>query len=45
MSGGAGDDTYVVDNVGDMVDRKLPAKAPTRFSASVSYALAQRREP
>ena len=38
MTGGAGNDTYVVDNAGDVVT-ETPARAPTRCSASVTYTL------
>ena len=39
MIGGVGNDTYVVDNAGDVVT-EAPAKAPTRCSRRVSYTLA-----
>ena len=39
LIGGAGNDTYVVDNVGDVVTER-PAKAPTRCSRRVTYTLA-----
>ena len=32
MLGGTGNDTYVVDNVGDVVDRDSMARAPIRSS-------------
>ena len=46
MTGGAGNDTYVVDNAGDVGRPRARARAPTRCRASVSYTLGgQRREP
>ena len=39
MTGGAGNDTYVVDNAGDVVTRGRAAPAPTPCSRSVTYTL------
>ena len=39
MTGGAGNDTYVVDNAGDVGDRESPTRAPTRCSRRVTYTL------
>ena len=45
MIGGAGNDTYVVDNAGDVVT-EVRTRAPTRSDRSVTlHARRQRREP
>ena len=46
MTGGAGNDTYVVDNAGDVGDRSCRTRAPTRCRAvGHLHARRQRREP
>ena len=41
MIGGAGNDTYVVDNVGDVVDENGPTSGIDTVNSSISFSLVE----